>query len=82
MLCYFHVISPSVYNCEGAFSIYNAEFGQGIGPILLDDVNCNGFEKSLLDCQYVLHDSNCGHHQDVGVECFPGRCIIMSNFVK
>ena len=47
-------------------------YGQGLGPILLDDVFCSGIEQSLLDCQYLLDSSNCGHHQDVGIECRPG----------
>ena len=47
-------------------------YGQGLGPILLDDVFCSGIEQSLLDCQYRFDDSNCGHHQDVGIECRPG----------
>ncbi|XP_071487939.1 scavenger receptor cysteine-rich domain-containing protein DMBT1-like [Diadema antillarum] len=47
-----------------------AEYGQGSGPILLDDVECNGTESNLTDCQhngYGVHD--CGHHEDAGVEC-------------
>ncbi|XP_072170578.1 scavenger receptor cysteine-rich domain-containing protein DMBT1-like [Diadema setosum] len=53
-----------------------AEYGQGSDPILLDDVECNGTENDLADCQhngYGMH--NCGHNEDVGVECIPaGKC--------
>ncbi|XP_071503568.1 neurotrypsin-like [Diadema antillarum] len=49
-----------------------AGYGQGSGPILLDDVECNGTERNLADCQhngYKTHD--CSHSEDVGVECIP-----------
>ncbi|XP_063960668.1 uncharacterized protein LOC129267820 [Lytechinus pictus] len=47
-----------------------AEFGQGNGSIVLDDVACHGHEMSLLDCQRRdFLDQNCGHHEDAGVVC-------------
>ena len=49
-------------------------FGQGIGPILLDDVGCTGFEYRLFDCpNRGMEVTNCGHHQDAGVTCLPGK---------
>ncbi|XP_053865733.1 HHIP-like protein 1 [Malaclemys terrapin pileata] len=48
-----------------------AEFGQGAAlPILLDDVRCQGSERSLLECRSAppgQHD--CAHSEDVGVVC-------------
>lgn len=45
-----------------------AIFGQGNGPIYLDDVDCVGSEESIFDCNSErLH--NCGHHEDAGVVC-------------
>ena len=44
--------------------------GQGTGPIWLDNVVCNGGESTLDQCTHGgwgVH--NCGHHQDVGIEC-------------
>ena len=52
----------------GATPRSSAFFGQGSGPILLDDVNCNGRETSLIDCGFSLVH-NCLHSEDAGVEC-------------
>ncbi|XP_062409301.1 HHIP-like protein 1 [Sardina pilchardus] len=38
--------------------------------ILLDDVECDGTEKTLLDCRHArVGKNNCSHQEDVGVVC-------------
>ena len=37
----------------GASSYSDAWFGQGTGPILLNNVNCSGNEHSLINCMYT-----------------------------
>ena len=37
--------------------------------ILLDDVACTGTEASLAGCTYSAGGSDCGHFEDLGVEC-------------
>ena len=43
-------------------------YGEGAGPIWMDDVACMGNERTLQSCMHsTSHD--CGHGKDAGVEC-------------
>ena len=47
-----------------------AYFGQGTGPIWLDNVQCTGSETHLVNCTNSgIGRHNCGHIQDTGVKC-------------
>ncbi|NXN25524.1 HIPL1 protein, partial [Nycticryphes semicollaris] len=48
-----------------------AEFGEGTSlRILLDDVQCSGQEKTLLECHHAdIGTHNCSHEEDAGVVC-------------
>lgn len=46
------------------------EYGGGEGLIMLQSVECKGYEQKLNDCvhsRWLKH--NCGHHQDIGIRC-------------
>ena len=52
----------------GVVAHSSAYFGQGTGPIQLDNVNCAGTEQNLVDCPHITND-NCAHSEDAGVTC-------------
>ncbi|XP_052412228.1 scavenger receptor cysteine-rich domain-containing group B protein [Carassius gibelio] len=54
----------------------SSKFGQGSGPILLDNVDCKGGEMELSQCRnqgWGVH--NCYHYEDVAVTC-KGNIVI------
>ena len=53
-----------------ARSIPGSKVPDGSGPIMLDEVSCNGTEQNLSSCSdqgWRNHD--CRHTEDAGVEC-------------
>ncbi|NXL24812.1 CD6 protein, partial [Setophaga kirtlandii] len=46
----------------------NATFGRGHGPILRDEVGCQGHERDLWECPAVP-EHDCSHKEDAGVVC-------------
>ena len=57
--------------CEGTpLATHLAYYGQGIGPIWLDNVNCRGNETRLSECPHLgVGQHNCIHSEDAGVIC-------------
>ncbi|KAJ8034628.1 hypothetical protein HOLleu_21545 [Holothuria leucospilota] len=55
----------------------NAFFGNASGYIWLTNVQCNGNESSLSECQHeIFAEPQCSHHQDVGVLC-GGEIVVL-----
>ena len=52
----------------GALAFSNAQYGQGTGAIVADDVQCIGSEDNLQSCTFTTNH-NCGHSEDAGVSC-------------
>ncbi|VDI36800.1 deleted in malignant brain tumors 1 protein [Mytilus galloprovincialis] len=59
------------YNRYGSVTAYgNAAFGEGYGSIMLDDLNCNGYESDISQCSpRRWNHHNCGHSEDASVSC-------------
>ncbi|XP_067442114.1 scavenger receptor cysteine-rich domain-containing group B protein-like [Thunnus thynnus] len=65
---------------EALSALQSATFGQGSGPIWLDDVSCSGNEPSITDCRYQgfgVH--NCGHGEHAGVVCEAGSVRLVNS---
>lgn len=58
-----------------AKAAFPGEFGQGSGPIFLDNVQCTGSETSIFDCSHngIGISPGCDHSKDAGVKC-TGKC--------
>ena len=64
MTCFFSSID--------ATALQLAPFGQGLGPIWLNYLECVGSEDLLVNCSSSCCDSHiaeCGHHEDAGLRC-------------
>ena len=48
----------------------DAYFGEGTGQIWMDEIDCQGYEKSFLSCKLGgWGNVSCNHSDDVGVKC-------------
>ena len=59
--------------CSGAVAARSsAYYGQGLGTVMMRNVQCLGSESKLQDCKsskWKSHDHTCNHSRDAGVEC-------------
>ena len=54
----------------GAQALIQAVFGEGTGRIWLDNVQCTGNVRELMNCPASSRGNNlCEHSQDAGVSC-------------
>ena len=52
------------------YAVGDAFFGEGNGRVWLDEVNCNGTETDIYECESRgWGETNCGHSKDVSVFC-------------
>ncbi|XP_016357863.1 antigen WC1.1-like [Sinocyclocheilus anshuiensis] len=65
-----HVVCAQL-GCGYAVSVsgQGEPYGQGKGPIHMDELNCTGKERSLWECPVITNGHDCGHKEDAGVVC-------------
>lgn len=69
ILIYFYLRFVKAYS--------SIHFGEGTGPILMDNIDCSGSERSLALCRFRgFGQENCDHSEDAGVECHRWSCCI------
>ena len=63
-------------------AIGSAGFGQGSGPIWLDNIACMGNESTLASCGHlgINITRNCSHDEDAGVRCYGEQGIALCSF--
>lgn len=65
-----HPIDIVLLDIVAEMAATNAQFGQGTGDILLDNLACTGTESRLIDCVHNgVGIENCNHFEDAGVIC-------------
>ena len=70
----------SLFCSLGAQALSRAPFGQGTGPILLDNLVCNSRETRLVDCTHNgIGSHNCLHSEDAGLRCPEPPCMYCLN---
>lgn len=67
--------------CTGGSATSSHYYGYGHGLIVLDNVQCSGFESNLLSCQHngIGVVTYCDHSKDAGVQCLSSPAENCSN---
>ena len=65
------ILHIKIFIVAGVISYSSGHFGQGSGPIFINDVTCNGSESRLIDCVYDKNTTKNTHAEDAGVHCQP-----------
>ena len=77
------LVALTIIAAVSSYYYYYYGYGQGTGPILMDDVACTGLEDGLINCTYDNHTGDCSHYYDAGVRCYSppssGECQLTTS---
>ncbi|XP_078265905.1 scavenger receptor cysteine-rich type 1 protein M130-like [Rhinoraja longicauda] len=75
-----HVVCKEL-NCGYALNVtVSGWFGQGSGPIWMDNVNCSANNSALWQCPArAMGENDCSHKEDAGVICSDHKAIRLAN---
>ena len=77
-MCYPYINLNNNRVLQDATALRGSFFGDGDGPYHLSGVNCNGNERTLLECSHsTIGYHTCTPGQEAGVIC-DGKVICMS----
>ena len=48
--------------------LYNAQFGQGAGPVIINTIACTSSAQNISQCT-ITTPSSCSHSNDAGLRC-------------
>ena len=55
---------------DAVAALGNAHYGEGTGPILLDNLQCLGTELDVLTCAHNgIGEHDCDHNKDASAKC-------------
>ncbi len=78
-----HLFQLLLHLTVGATVLPNSAFGEGSGPVVLDNLMCNGLENRLFDCSHAgLERTSCSHNQDAGIACRAGKEMLSSGVIS
>ena len=61
-------ITHVLFNSTAATAMSGAAYGQGNGPIVMNNVICDGDEARVMDCSLSVNHT-CAHGNDASVRC-------------
>lgn len=73
VISHIHIITVIFFVDRDTPNMYDSSsYGRGTLSVLLDNVYCNGNERSIFDCTHSpVGQRNCYYYEDAGVNCFP-----------
>ena len=71
------VVCTELGFAQALAAYHGGYYGAGSGSILMDNVQCNGMETSLIHCAFKgWYTNDCSHDDDAGVLCGGNKSLL------